>query len=438
MELDILDFVSEAINESYNEENKEKELYTDHPLKEILVDERVLYLQGIALVMNADKEIHDDEVKYLSILLNSCELEASSLDELLTFAKSPDKDAIKQLFSTFKNKCIAETFIYDAMVMTQRDDELQDVETKLEAIFVNQLQISSNKYQHIQYLFKAISVKNWHACAMVFHLNLLDLEHYLHIFSFHKADINFHIDKVKSITVNDTEFSLVPIPLGTFNMGAYDGDKNAKPVHSVNLKAFSMMECVVTFDLMDERLKDTGASYLPRETYGQGRGKQPLVDISWDDITENFIPWLNEKTGREFRLPSESEWEYSCRAGSISAFNTGDIINLEQANFKTGQFEVNNVQEVKNYEPNGWGLYDMHGNVLEWVQDSYSENYENHSEEAEPFDSLETNEKILRGGGADSWRVSEVSSHYRSLNDKYLRSSTIGFRLVESLPSLTE
>lgn len=435
MELDILDFVSEAINESYNEENKEKELYTDHPLKEISVDERVLYLQGIALVMNADKEIHDDEVKYLSILLNSCELEASSLDELLTFAKSPDKDAIKQLFSTFKNQAIAETFIYDAMVMAKRDDELQDVETKLESILVNQLQISSDKYQHIQYLFKAISVKNWHACAMVFHLNLLDLDHYLHIFSFHKADINFHINKAKSIKVNDTEFSLVPLPQGSFNMGAYDGDENAKPVHSVNLKAFSMMECVVTFDLMDERLKDTGADYLPKESYG--RGRQPLVDISWEDITKNFIPWLNKKTGREYRLPSESEWEYACRAGTISNFNTGDTISHEQAAFMSDRYTSKNVQEVNKYEPNGWGLYDMHGNVSEWVQDSYSENYEKASEEGNPLENLDTYERMIRGGGADSWRVSELSSHYRKARVQDSRHYMIGFRLVESLPCLT-
>ena len=168
----------------------------------------------------------------------------------------------------------------------------------------------------------------------------------------------------------------------------------------------------------------------------------PVVHVSWNDAVE-YCRWLSEKTGKWYRLPTEAEWEYACRAGSRTPFNTGGNITTAQANYdgnrpynnnRKGQYRARTVA-VESFEPNAWGLYNMHGNVWEWCDDVYSGTYydecktkglvENPGGPAPEKGSY----RVIRGG---SWNLPAVDC--RSANRNYYppfsRSINVGFRLV--------
>jgi|GEM_PF-1168316 len=168
----------------------------------------------------------------------------------------------------------------------------------------------------------------------------------------------------------------------------------------------------------------------------------PVVHVSWNDAVE-YCRWLSEKTGKWYRLPTEAEWEYACRAGSRTAFNTGGNITTAQANYdgnypynknRKGQYRARTVA-VESFEPNAWGLYNMHGNVWEWCDDVYSGTYydeckakglvENPGGPAPEKGSL----RVIRGG---SW-INDAEccrSAYRYYNTPDNRDDYVGFRPV--------
>ena len=109
----------------------------------------------------------------------------------------------------------------------------------------------------------------------------------------------------------------------------------------------------------------------------------PVIGVSWMDV-QLYLRWLSEKTGQTYRLPSESEWEYACRAGTKTAFSFGDTIGTDQANYDgnyvynggpRGEFRQGTTR-VNAFQPNPWGLFDMHGNVWEWTQDAVHDTYD--------------------------------------------------------------
>ncbi|WP_426113644.1 SUMF1/EgtB/PvdO family nonheme iron enzyme [Massilia sp. PWRC2] len=166
----------------------------------------------------------------------------------------------------------------------------------------------------------------------------------------------------------------------------------------------------------------------------------PVVGVSWHDAVA-YAAWLSSMTGQRYRLPSEAEWEYACRAGTRSAFSFGDSISTDLANYD-GNFSYNDSPKgvyrkgttaVTQFPPNQWGLYDMHGNVWEWVQDVVHDNYQGAPNTGRAWeDGGDPGRRILRGG---SWLY----------NPRYLRSSLrngfsatrsngiIGFRLAREL-----
>ena len=178
----------------------------------------------------------------------------------------------------------------------------------------------------------------------------------------------------------------VDIPAGSFLMGSPDSDSSAyadeKPQHEVTLKAFRMSETVVTqkqWKWVAENLPQEKIVLNPSPSYFKGDDR-PVETVSYHDAQE-FIRRLNRAVGydpdapREERiaLPSEAQWEYACRAGTTTKYYTGDTLTPEQANFDEN---VGETTPVKNYPPNPWGLYDMHGNVWEWCEDAWHPNYE--------------------------------------------------------------
>jgi formylglycine-generating enzyme required for sulfatase activity len=222
----------------------------------------------------------------------------------------------------------------------------------------------------------------------------------------------------------------VSIPAGTFTMGSpsyeIDRESDEGPQHSVSLSGFQMSKHEVTFGQYDAFCDATGRR-KPSDN-GWGRGNRPVINIDWNDATA-FAQWMG------CRLPTEAEWEYACRAGTTSPFNTGSCLSRWQANYNgdnpystcaRGTY-LQKTMPVGSYAPNAWGLYDMHGNVYEWCSDWYGD-----YSKFEHFNSNGPTKgtfKIIRSGfwGSDGKYSRSANRNSSSPSN---RSNNIGFRLV--------
>jgi formylglycine-generating enzyme required for sulfatase activity len=168
--------------------------------------------------------------------------------------------------------------------------------------------------------------------------------------------------------------------------------------------------------------------------------RHPVVGVNWFDAL-HYLRWLSDMTGKRYRLPSEAEWEYACRAGTRTAFSFGDTITTDQANYD-GSFTYNGgprgayrrgTTPVGMFPANPWGLYDMHGNVWEWVQDVVHENYEGAPVDGSAWeDGGDGARRILRGG---SWLYNPryLRSALRNGFSSALSNDIVGFRVVRDL-----
>lgn len=245
------------------------------------------------------------------------------------------------------------------------------------------------------------------------------------------------------------EPEMVRIPAGSFTMGSPASEPLRKsdegPQHTVQVAAFEMGKTEVTFAHWDLCVVDGGCSHRPADQ-GWGRGSRPVINVSWRDITAQYIPWLNRKTGKRYRLPTEAEWEYAARANCTSAFSVGTSCNSKlepsDANFDGSQTyngsskgaRLGKTVRVGGYLPNRWNLYDMHGNVWEWVQDCYIENYEIFSRTGGQALSSEQgcDSRVLRGG---SWAGGPQSlrSTRRSFGNSDHKNYVSGFRVARTI-----
>jgi len=205
-------------------------------------------------------------------------------------------------------------------------------------------------------------------------------------------------------------------------------DDKEGPQHQVTLSGFKMSKYAVTFAQYDAFCEATGRS-KPSDD-GWGRGNRPVINVSWNDATD-FAQWMG------CRLPTEAEWEYACRAGTSTPFNTGDCLSTAQANYN-GNFPYSNcikgsyferTQPVGSYAPNAWGLFDMHGNVWEWCSDWYGSYSSFH--QTNPTGPASGSNRVLRGG---SWNYlgTACRSAYRINFEPSTRFNGSGFRLVVS------
>jgi formylglycine-generating enzyme required for sulfatase activity len=168
--------------------------------------------------------------------------------------------------------------------------------------------------------------------------------------------------------------------------------------------------------------------------------RHPVVGVNWFDAIR-YVRWLTEATGRTYRLPSESEWEYACRAGTRTAFSFGDTITTDQANFD-GTFTYNGsprgeyrrgTTPVGSFPANPWGLFDMHGNVWEWMQDVVHDNYDGAPVDGSAWeDGGDDARRVLRGG---SWLYNPryLRSALRNGFSAVLANDIVGFRVVREL-----
>jgi len=224
---------------------------------------------------------------------------------------------------------------------------------------------------------------------------------------------------------------MVPIAGGRFIMGtdAAVSFQNGFPAHPVQVSAFRMSRFDVTFDQFDAFARATHRE-LPVDE-GWGRGARPVVNVSWRDARA-FIAWLNQGTGRQFRLPSESEWEYAARAGTRTLYWWGNEPDPNKANTATnsGRDRYPYTSPVGMFPPNPWGLYDVSGNVWQFVEDCRHGSFEGAPVDGRAWMQGPCDSHIVRGGGFGSIRRGmQVAA--RAAAGETWRSAEIGFRLAE-------
>ncbi|ENV2992063.1 TerB family tellurite resistance protein [Vibrio vulnificus] len=178
--LDILDIINDATKEANSFEN--------HAAKNLTLEERILYLQGLALVMNADGEIHPEEKEYIRILIKSFEMDEAILESFVEFAQRPDKDTVQAFFRTFRRRPIAQLFLFDALMMTRRDDIIDEKEKAVVDKIAEQLEVLKGTYQDIFDLFCHIKNKDWDESALYFTSHLLDVDNFKHLLSYYSID----------------------------------------------------------------------------------------------------------------------------------------------------------------------------------------------------------------------------------------------------------
>jgi len=246
--------------------------------------------------------------------------------------------------------------------------------------------------------------------------------------------------KESSITLKEPVLNMefVQISKGSFQMGEtkIDSDSNSKPVHQVTIsKDFWLGRTEVTQNQWQQIMGNEEIHPEKPSPFRDVNPDYPVVGVSYFDV-EKFLKRLNEQsTNYRFRLPTEAEWEYACRAGTTTPFANGPRLDDSLANFNAevsseysslGAFLEHPIS-VGSYTPNQWGLYDMHGNVWEWVSDWHAPYSENAI--TDPKGPSSGKEKILRGG---SWYfgAENARSSHRRTHDPTLWGFSIGFRVV--------
>jgi formylglycine-generating enzyme required for sulfatase activity len=225
------------------------------------------------------------------------------------------------------------------------------------------------------------------------------------------------------------EFPLmVELPGGEFIQGETKDDKFAndteRPAHFVRIAPGLSLGC---FPVTVEEFRRYKPTHAPADP-----DNLPVVGVSWHDARE-YCSWLRDTAGHDFRLPSESEWEYACRAGARDPFVCGNDITPAEANFyydESGQrVGLGYRVPVGSYAPNAFGLYDCHGNVCEWVADTWHPNYLGAPGDGSPWVEPEDGQRVVRGGAWDylprllrcAWR------DWRAMDQK---TDNIGFRVA--------
>lgn len=238
--------------------------------------------------------------------------------------------------------------------------------------------------------------------------------------------------KAEAATKMPHEPELVTIPEGCFEMGSPASEKyaaNDERQHSVCIDEFEIGTYEVTFKEYDRFSSASGAK--SPDDRGFGRGNRPVINVSWIDAIE-YAKWLSMQTDKNYRLPTEAEWEYVGRGGSEGRYSWGDQIGEDYANCLNCKslWDGESTAEVGSFEPNGYGVYDMAGNVWEWTCSIYRKGYDD--SELSCVTEIESGDRVIRGG---SWRsdAKEIRPANRSFSTSvYQVSNYRGFRLVRA------
>jgi formylglycine-generating enzyme required for sulfatase activity len=236
-------------------------------------------------------------------------------------------------------------------------------------------------------------------------------------------------------TFKDCEIcpEMIVVPAGAFMMGANEND-DEKPVHGVTIaSAFAVARFEATFTEWDACKSEGDCKHRP-DDWDWGRGNRPVIDVSWDEITREYLPWLSRKSGKQYRLLTEAEWEYAARAGSGAKYMWGDEIGWALANCAGcgSQWDRKQSAPVGSFQANAFGLHDMHGNVWEWVEDCYRDSYGHAPSDGGAAAEEAGCRRVLRGG---SWinLPEDLRSAARIRFHRFNRYAYFGFRVARTL-----
>ena len=223
---------------------------------------------------------------------------------------------------------------------------------------------------------------------------------------------------------------MVELPAGSYEMGSVGNSLNFDegPRHRVNVPVFSVSKYEVTFEEYDRFARAKGRRLPYDESWG--RGNHPAINVSWEDARA-YARWLSEQTGQTYRLPSEAEWEYATRAGSVANFWWHDDSDNLHANcFNCGsEWDSLRTAPVGSFGANDFGLHDVTGNVQEWTSDCYHGSYHNAPLDGSAWQFPECVMRVVRGGAYTS-PLDSLRSAKRSQYDQDTRLDNLGFRVV--------
>jgi formylglycine-generating enzyme required for sulfatase activity len=205
------------------------------------------------------------------------------------------------------------------------------------------------------------------------------------------------------------------------------------PQHGVTIpKRFAVARFELTFDEWDACAAHGDCAQLVSDS-GFGRGQQPVINVSWDEA-QRYLTWLSTMTGQPYRLLTEAEWEYAARAGTTTAYYWGDEIGQGYANcFGCGsRWDSKQTAPVGSFAANAFGLYDMAGNVFQWVQDCYHFAYNGAPTDSSAWTSEACSMRVIRGG---SWNnhPRDLRAASRGRGKAVARNYLLGFRVGRTL-----
>ena len=238
--------------------------------------------------------------------------------------------------------------------------------------------------------------------------------------SFEQSEESFNHQILTETLPGGITLEMIKIPAGSYLMGSDESDSE-KPQHQVNLQEFYLGKYPVTQEQY-QAIMGINPSHF------KDNPKNPVEMVTWDNAQE-FCQKLSEKTGKKYRLPSEAEWEYACRAGTQTRYYFGDNEEqLEEYAWYYGNSD-STTHPVGQKKPNNWGLYDMSGNVWEWCEDGWHKNYQNSPTDGSSWNDnhSQTKRRVLRGGSWLSYPWACRSAFRNNSDDRY---NNNGFRVV--------
>jgi formylglycine-generating enzyme required for sulfatase activity len=230
---------------------------------------------------------------------------------------------------------------------------------------------------------------------------------------------------------------MIVVKSGAFAMGSPPSEPwrfdDEGPQHRVVVRRLAVGQFEVTFNDWDACVADGGCNGYKPSDAGWGRGTRPVINVNWNDANA-YVTWLAQKTGKPYRLLSEAEYEYATRAETTTAYPWGDAIGTNNANCSRcgSQWDGKMTAPVGSFAVNNLALYDMVGNVWEWTQDCWRDNYTGAPTDGSAWTSGNCNSHIARGG---SWNDTPVQlrSAVRNSFSTVIRIVTVGFRVARTL-----
>jgi len=225
---------------------------------------------------------------------------------------------------------------------------------------------------------------------------------------------------------------MTALPAAEYLMGSPGNSLNYDeiPRHEVTLSGFSISKNEVTFAEYDKFARATGRRLPYDESWG--RGNRPVINVSWGDA-QAYVVWLSKHTGKNYRLPTEAEWEYAARAGSSAKIWWDSDEEVKPANcFNCGsQWDGQRTAPAGSFKANDYGLHDMTGNVQEWTEDCYYKSYTGAPEDGSARVTPICTQRVVRGGGYTS-PLDTLRNAKRGQYDQDARLDNLGFRVVRS------